>query len=651
MGELEPVSTSFDRVGWEMRVEVQVSSNVMNNLTECFRKSRRKEREKSGHEGVTILALVGLACQLASTVIFIALVLVLTGMVNLVLAARAKEIGKGGESPNSRNMGRNASEASKNPPHIGRKRESYRNLEKRVKSSQQHEKGHSKSEDTELKMPAGPTSITSDVPNQQPVVIDLSQMLAVQCPLPGQPGAPSFAGKDISIFLRNWERFTAKYRFSPERKVTEFIAYCDPELGKYVETLIEIARQEADTSGQNQDDCHWKTFSRLALKKFRKDDTEQQLISIPFLQDLVKDKAFRKDADEVERYIYLFREVSSVLVKDQRLTGYEQVVLFLQGMPEGLVGKIYSQVKLDIDDPSTFVREGCFKEAIDVALTLNRTAADVNRLQALGIGARVEQQENLRVNEVVRKLIQNPERKPVIPAIVKISEPTPELLQAPKPNWEDRMGDLEKEMQELRIYRQQMQQGSLYIPTTQPNIQAMPFPSRPRYLGSQPYRPSTNQLPVGGSSGGGMNPRGCRWCGEEGHIKVRCSDYQKSLAEGVVHYLDHADMKTRMGPHGSGGTVVPLPEYSGVWQRAWVERERQKSESQMHQERHAEEVRQASGQSGVEQSAGKVRNLTLEEEAPMVPLIGTLTVGSSGVNLRPGEVRGYLAQKSARGEL
>jgi hypothetical protein len=32
-----------------------------------------------------------------------------------------------------------------------------------------------------------------------------------------------------------------------------------------------------------------------------------------------------------------------------------------------------------------------------------------------------------------------------------------------------------------------------------------------------------------------MNPQGCCWCGEEGHLKVRCLDYQNGLAEGVVH--------------------------------------------------------------------------------------------------------------------
>ena len=135
-----------------------------------------------------------------------------------------------------------------------------------------------------------------------------------------------------------------------------------------------------------------------------------------------------------------------------------------------------------------------------------------------------------------------------------------------------------------------------------------------------------------------MNPRGCRWCGEEGHIKLRCPDYQRNLAEGAVHHLDHGDTKTRMGPHGSGRPVVPLPEYSGMWQRAWVERERQRPESQMHQGGRIEDITEQAGGDG---PAGKVRNLTLEEVSPRweTPLVGALTLGTSGIQLHAGEVR------------
>ena len=147
-----------------------------------------------------------------------------------------------------------------------------------------------------------------------------------------------------------------------------------------------------------------------------------------------------------------------------------------------------------------------------------------------------------------------------------------------------------------------------------------------------------------------MNPWEYRWCGEEGDIKLRCPDYQRNLAEGAVHHLDHGDTKTRMGPHGSGGSVVSLPEYSEMWQRAWVERERQWPESRMHQGGRIEDITEQAGGDG---PAGKVRNLILEEISPRweIPLVGALTLGTSGIQLHAGEVRAYVAQESTSREV
>lgn len=46
---------------------------------------------------------------------------------------------------------------------------------------------------------------------------------------------------------------------------------------------------------------------------------------------------------------------------------------------------------------------------------------------------------------------------------------------------------------------------------------------------------------------------GCCWCGEGGHMKVRCPGYQKnSMTERAVHYLDHINTRTRIWPQGQG---------------------------------------------------------------------------------------------------
>ena len=59
------------------------------------------------------------------------------------------------------------------------------------------------------------------------ITLDLNQLLVVQCPLPSQPGAPCFNGKEVTRFIRSWERFVEKYRISAEKMVRELIDYCD----------------------------------------------------------------------------------------------------------------------------------------------------------------------------------------------------------------------------------------------------------------------------------------------------------------------------------------------------------------------------------------------------------------------------------------
>lgn len=62
--------------------------------------------------------------------------------------------------------------------------------------------------------------------------------------------------------------------------------------------------------------------------------------------------------------------------------------------------------------------------------------------------------------------------------------------------------------------------------------------------------PSTESIPV--------NDRGCRWCGMNNHRKNSCVDYNKASREGMVHIIDEADKKTRLGPMGSGGPIFPM---------------------------------------------------------------------------------------------
>jgi hypothetical protein len=61
------------------------------------------------------------------------------------------------------------------------------------------------------------------------------------------------------------------------------------------------------------------------------------------------------------------------------LTKFDQVVLFLQGLPKGMAAKIYTIAKLDVDHPSSFLKTGCFDKAVVTARAINRTTTRRDR--------------------------------------------------------------------------------------------------------------------------------------------------------------------------------------------------------------------------------------------------------------------------------
>ena len=144
----------------------------------------------------------------------------------------------------------------------------------------------------------------------------------------------------------------------------------------------------------------------------------------------------------------------------------------------------------------------------------------------------------------------------------------------------------------------------------------------------------------------GMNESRCFWCGNEGHIRTWCPDYQNSLANWMIH-LQEVDPRTRLGPQKCGGPIVPLPKESGLWQQVWVIRARRKLELAMQQQGRKEEV-MAVCMRPETTPASKLRQFRLEESKthPQTPFLGALTVGPPQLNLGPGEVGAYVAQES-----
>ena len=663
----------------ERGVTIKVSSQLLQSLT-------RKEKEKLRRFAASIHAFMGIACQLASIVVFV-IVLLLTGVANVALVPQAERVGKGGESPgesgeksrsqdeqreieedeyrerrlpNTRirktaktkksaaslaSSGNDVKETTPKPQSTGKrtKRRARRNQTKSKekqsdlaidettssasKLSTEKETTESTEEITTIEsMPAtqgeqpGETRNSPPRPLRQWGTLE-DHLLAVQCPMPGQQGALCFRGKEISKFLRNWERMANKYPLSTATKIESVVDYCAPEMKNGAKALMSMARREVrDETQATREESQCRLFKERALEQYWNADSVQMRLTVEYLKALAAERDIRKDEGEVEYYINEFDDVAAELVKIRRLMRYDRMVLFLEGLPVKIARKVYEDVKLDTKKLETFEGSGVFNEVVEAALNHNRADADYDRL-----GLRANQEP---AKEPISAILKRPEWKPPTPANAEVIPPTQAPPARPSVGEDVMVGHLE-EMRDLRIYVQQ------------------------RWTEQEGRSPNqiSRKAPFAAAAGSitGMSENMCFWCGNEGHIKTRCPDYENSLANRMIHFQE-ADPRTRLGLQGCGGPIVPLPKESGLWQQVWVNRERRNPESAIQQQGRIEQVTEVS--MGPEAApAGKLRQLRFEETRtyPQTPFVGALTIGPPQLNLCPGEVRACVAQESEDG--
>ena len=252
-----------------------------------------------------------------------------------------------------------------------------------------------------------------------------------------------------------------------------------------------------------------------------------------------------------------------------RLTAFDQMICFLHGLPDNTATKILEDMKFDVDEPATFSANGGFSGALTIALTMTRKKANVSKMQELRI--LTEERNQTRHTEI--RILRNPN------ATKETANQNPQNAQGPQPQaqtqpqtqekkWSDQMENLKRELEELRLFQQSAMTAGMERDFQQRNNNSYMRDNR----GENRYLPTTESIPV--------NDRGCRWCGLNNHRKIACYDYKKALREGMVHFIDEADSRTRIGSMGSGGPLVPLPEAAGVWQKIRVANMRQRTESQ-----------------------------------------------------------------------
>src|SRR5437588_2504804 len=148
-----------------------------------------------------------------------------------------------------------------------------------------------------------------------------------------------------------------------------------------VNTLMSRAKREVrDETQETQEESQWKAFKKRALEQYRNADSVQMRLTVDYLKALAAKRDVRKDEGEVEYYINEFNDVAAELVKKRRLTRYDRMVLFLEGLPVKIARKVYEEVKLDTKKLETFERPGVLNEVVEAALNDNRADADFDRL-------------------------------------------------------------------------------------------------------------------------------------------------------------------------------------------------------------------------------------------------------------------------------
>ena len=275
----------------------------------------------------------------------------------------------------------------------------------------------------------------------------------MQIPLLGQPGVPYFDGKEVTKFVRSWERFSERYKIADEKIVNELLDYCEVNTGEYVATIIDEAKREIQ--GANLRESWWPKVRTGLLKNFKSDDSEQQRNTVTFLRSLSSDKPFRIKAEEVERYIRTYQQISNTLVSEMRLTTFDQMICFLQGLPDNTAMKIFEDMKFDVDEPATFSANGGFGGAVTIALTMTRKKANVSMMQELRI---LTEERNQTPHTTEIRILRNPNA--MKETTNQNSQQAPQTqaqtpqLQMQEKKWSDQMETLKRELEELRLFQQ-----------------------------------------------------------------------------------------------------------------------------------------------------------------------------------------------------
>jgi hypothetical protein len=152
------------------------------------------------------------------------------------------------------------------------------------------------------------------VGNDVPSVIRLGAMM----PRPGQPGAVSFDGNDVTKFLQRWNIECEDFGLTDTQKCERILYYCTDEIKELIEFLEGYATNDWDLLQRElksiywQNDTHWDSMASL-----------KTLISNA-----------QAGTMDLNVFIVKYSSMSGTLVERGALSILDRVSWFLDGMSE-----------------------------------------------------------------------------------------------------------------------------------------------------------------------------------------------------------------------------------------------------------------------------------------------------------------------------
>ena len=331
---------------------------------------------------------------------------------------------------------------------------------------------------------------------------------------PGTPGAPFFDGRNVTEFLRAYDRMCDDSGLSETSRAGRVDVYCDRDRGAYLRTLPEYHAEE------------WEELKKVLRKEFKSLDIYQQQRTMRYLEDLKNSKI-----EDIRQYCRMYKTTADHLLKTQQISEYACALWFMQGLPKHIVSRHMDREKVDPEKPETMdfrklyeaTIRYCEKEEQMVAFERTK-CGDANVTRTYSSPAAATVPASLAAAPVV----------PIMPSLAARSQMS-----------DASMDDLTEKLSGLVLNRVMARMNTHMEP-------ARAGRQSGSGVGLDPAR-SHSQAGHRSAYGG---PPTCYFCGTVGHVSTKCFKKEEMLKVGIIHYDDKNIL--HLGKAREGGVRIPL---------------------------------------------------------------------------------------------